>query len=1210
MQSFVECTSAIFGGVGGGPMQRVPFVYLPLKGQIIHPSNEITFPGVKTPVCAVSGAQYLGRKGLAELRGSEDADVPFSLFRDEGRTFLQWAGEEPLRVRMAGRVVLVRLLCRDMSAPPAAPLDLRGVFTPCVAFRVQGSPATLPLNVSEVQFASNAHTANVESTSGLSVSEYVAIGISSLLLGLIYVASIFLYLHIRKKRRNAERETRRCSKNVTKRDGTVLTEHDIVRISNDRIQTLPNALEPIDEVIVKKNPLMSMARQFNDIKSGCPSDSGSNVSDSEDLPESSERGEDSRYKNQTTSVIVHPNHRETACNEIFRADAPTQAESNIERLPDEHVSIVETSEDTPSIARPVGTTRRKLYFNPAYFEPQLMAEPPPAALEFLTKIREVITIAKHKMAAKRFHPILNEIPEEETYLSGGCPGCKLGKAEFPSIVNYEMSTCSNCVNRTRGDKQTIIREWLENIPPVKEKPYYNETAGTRQNSSLINSLLSLPSAENRTKIRKQNSFNIPHNYTQETEMFALPRKASTLSVRSEPSIRNYNLPLPDFDNVEAFHKNYGRTVSRVDDIRPIGLSDYKRTDVGHNFKNDLPDMINEAIALENCSKSYGNISSDEEKFYNKIRQTAVATVRPFSESPQGNDYETDSLERTSNKKGLSPTESTDISSAQASPSLSAALPLEEELTMHNAIYKNSSTASNTPSPNRDEDKNHFYEIIDKKDVKDVLHKVLYEKPKGEYNLVSEVYVNNNYNFGSVPTSPSSSECSMGSRKLIRTTRNDKGQKPGSLTIEVKDSPDNYIKIHESDGFEPDTLDRKQQKQKDVIENNTFSGKDHIDQLDDKGETPISQRFQLRSSGTFKRETSNKEDKFNSLRHVYEQRNSSMNSPDLRASLFSGSRSLEDDSKCDPEIAVDWNSEEGRILTLELRHSKRQRQCTPPTIKQLKSLPRPDVLPPLPPTDSIYEQPTYPPRRVEIDGISKNTDSKNVSGRSLSPRTLMNNMITEKINAKTDNALYSVPSCSKKASVRPINSDYELMDSTGNLNPSTLDIRKSSNERRTQSLSKQSFVKPLRDNIDTNTFNKEHSKFKGKLKKKFNIEDSGYLSSESNNSKRIDRKIIGIKIVSCSESEDTENEARSESGAESVETHSVFFGSFRDRRKSDSSSSFDRKRNKRHSNKELKPNNIFRDIKLKIVLTFIKSQAANFSFQVPANILECSRKDYN
>ena len=30
--------------------------------------------------------------------------------------------------------------------------------------------------------------------------------------------------------------------------------------------------------------------------------------------------------------------------------------------------------------------RRKLYFNPAYFEPELLQTPPPAALEFLARI--------------------------------------------------------------------------------------------------------------------------------------------------------------------------------------------------------------------------------------------------------------------------------------------------------------------------------------------------------------------------------------------------------------------------------------------------------------------------------------------------------------------------------------------------------------------------------------------------------------------------------------------------------------------------------------------------------------------------------------------------------------------------------------------------------------------------------------------------------
>lgn len=46
----------------------------------------------------------------------------------------------------------------------------------------------------------------------------------------------------------------------------------------------------------------------------------------------------------------------------------------MERLPEENVSIVETfdfRDDKPESV-PIGNTRKKLYFNPAYFEPHLL----------------------------------------------------------------------------------------------------------------------------------------------------------------------------------------------------------------------------------------------------------------------------------------------------------------------------------------------------------------------------------------------------------------------------------------------------------------------------------------------------------------------------------------------------------------------------------------------------------------------------------------------------------------------------------------------------------------------------------------------------------------------------------------------------------------------------------------------------------------------
>lgn len=78
------------------------------------------------------------------------------------------------------------------------------------------------------------------------------------------------------------------------------------------------------------------------------------------------------FQNQTTSAVIHQHYGDFKANKNDNSEVSHRDESGIERLPDEHVSIVETQDDR-EIARPVGTTRRKLYFNPAYFEPQLMA---------------------------------------------------------------------------------------------------------------------------------------------------------------------------------------------------------------------------------------------------------------------------------------------------------------------------------------------------------------------------------------------------------------------------------------------------------------------------------------------------------------------------------------------------------------------------------------------------------------------------------------------------------------------------------------------------------------------------------------------------------------------------------------------------------------------------------------------------------------------
>lgn len=86
--------------------------------------------------------------------------------------------------------------------------------------------------MNEVLFSADTH---VEShSSGLSISEYVAIGICSVLLGFIYVSSVLLYLHIRKRRKERKRPTNFDDKTLT----------------------------TMEEGVVKNNPLLGLGRHF------------------------------------------------------------------------------------------------------------------------------------------------------------------------------------------------------------------------------------------------------------------------------------------------------------------------------------------------------------------------------------------------------------------------------------------------------------------------------------------------------------------------------------------------------------------------------------------------------------------------------------------------------------------------------------------------------------------------------------------------------------------------------------------------------------------------------------------------------------------------------------------------------------------------------------------------------------------------------------
>ncbi|KAK3927526.1 Matrix metalloproteinase-16 [Frankliniella fusca] len=519
-----ECSLVPF--VSGASSQTVPFVFLPLKGQIIFPSAEIQFPGNSSPICVVSGARFLARAGWVDMRNHSDTEPPLRLLRDNGRSYLQvafrtndwappdrmtgqwevearqddrggekqkekflrkskrtWLGEPHLRRSMEGRLLLVQLMCKEEQS----------FFTPCVGLRVAGTPNSFS-GVREVSFSPVSSTSgggggSSDAWSSGALGAGWLVGASGGLLGLAYVLAALVYMRARRRKNSKRRE-----------------------------RQLAGAAARVEEGRGGRDGRDNGAYlATSSAESSCCSESdGETPASDSGMSHGERRGHGELAPHGLVSVVVHGSPgglglgREGLGHVGNMDHYLLQDSAGIERLPEEDVSIVETldTERPDAVRAMAGPPRRKLYFNPAYFDPELLAAPPPAALEFLSKIREVISIAKHKMAAKRFAPSLVQIPEEDSLASTpeqarpkarvpsraasmvrpssppapppaaaslrsagstpGCPGCPgCTAAQLPPPLHPAPNPplplgCTVCAGGPHS-KQQHIRKWLEEV---------------------------------------------------------------------------------------------------------------------------------------------------------------------------------------------------------------------------------------------------------------------------------------------------------------------------------------------------------------------------------------------------------------------------------------------------------------------------------------------------------------------------------------------------------------------------------------------------------------------------------------------------------------------------------------------------------------------------------------------------------------------------
>lgn len=767
------------------------------------------------------------------------------------------------------------------------------------------------------------------------------------------------------------------------------------------------------------------------------------------------------------------------------------------------------------------------------------------------------------MSQKRFTPNLIEIPEEDSTkssVSGGLQHNGDSIYEFyppPNSVLLPRSNSNVSLKRENSRRSNILRR---NIC---------SNCDTNQIDTLITKISDLPKCDSCATSAHENKKQSIRKWLEDVPMI----KSPAASVRSEDpskmsSYLNDRLKANAFDKIslpersQSFYNGHNKPK-----IKPKNCG----IKIPIPVVPKPPDMITEAMAVEQSSK----MDEPKEKMAAVINEFAVL-VKPLVGGERRCEYETDSLERSNKKKSgyRTPSDYGDVSaSPQISPSLSTALPLEEEMLMRNAVV---------PKDLKEND----YEIMESKNMFKLPELLIRDDC---YSLVSEVYVNNGYNYDSAPTSPSGSEGSeesLGSHTLVPRIQYIEPEKPGHLLIEVKDCANNYIRVDESDQFEPDTFDRKVANKKAKNEMKAFE----FLETDSLERAPSSaSQIMLRTTGSFKNDECSERlsspniinsyfnRKYGSLREIYEAKMR----PNLNNNLFEQSVSLDyNKHNCDDSWKYQDEFEEGRILTLEERHARRQRKSTPPNTVLVKSAP-PDVVPPIVPpksTSPIYQQPK-PPRKVLEEDLKKpKLPPKNVIGRgtvvpklkqsyitiSPTPNIYERNLSACSDNVDDENQCYSpilsvssvsLPSTLSGTSVKSLKEKIEQLGEQNNKYCRVDSPQQRLAQNNIQNL-KENFKKKMvlfENNKNNNviTILKPSPPPRGRKP-----DDSGYLSTEDDNNNSFERRMHPSRnsfksnnnILMESETEEDgdsfSDDLSVESGAESIETHSVFFDNFR------------------------------------------------------------------
>lgn len=732
------------------------------------------------------------------------------------------------------------------------------------------------------------------------------------------------------------------------------------------------------------------------------------------------------------------------------------------------------------------------------------------------------------MLSKRFVPMLLPIPEEESYQTmeldfsfpyetlskyhtahslkrenskrkndcSGCPGCtnmKFKKKYMKTLSEKEF--CKTCI--TNEFKQDIVRKWLEEVPVITDN----------NNDSLKQYRKSVAKVEG-TPIPIKPIIGIPKPIP---DILIIPNKSPdkiSINVPSEPPLRRKKMPPPPpppqkkEENILEIVNNGKK---KEDDDRIMippelkqkmnavinELSKFRKIEpIQPRAPSPVTEVVTPFIPNSVIAVTPRLVIPTPPKFAKKVKPKIMSFREDQHQisNREFPNFDIDSLERSNAKRraSLSNIDNNWLKALENDNNYKrrSSIIAMEELEPMKKIYEMNSRLSRSFQELSATSLAWNDELLSLQDVDKYVHKPVLNKP----NLVSEVYVND---YGNVNLSSNESDHSNTSTSL-KVKYKEPFTKPGQLVIEVE-GPPKKIKYPDYEDFDPDTLDRKPGKLKlhrdislspPISPNKTIDRMFSCSKVKDVDETET----QILKIGSLLEifEAKNRQSK-NSLERVHASKD-----PDVTKVIIDDYRPPLPSKRTVNRKSNDlWENQSTFRVSDRVQKS--------------------------PPKECAVTNPSIRFRITRSEPYNnKNDISNRHSNYEKKKFTTFGNMDVE-----------------KNCDFHSLDTTYENVD------------EKYYRDDKIVTKNHNNFKKPGRRSTRQRFKRMEQNKLS-------KTEDSGYLSSDSNESRHKGKFILQVRdkddvlkeMVSDTDDLDSVEDARSESGGESIETNSVFFGSYR------------------------------------------------------------------